>query len=371
MASSTSYYDVLQISKTCTADELKKAYRVMALKWHPDRNPENDKEAHQKFLDISKAYEVLSDPQKRSIYDQFGEEGLNAENNAGGGSQQAQQHAQQMFQAMFNNSIFGSLFGNMAAGMPLNMAFSMPVDTQPIPGQANVASSGVAQGPGAAPFVFSKIYTNSDAGADIFMNRMRQKDPPQTKDLEVTWSEIYNGCNKQVKYLRKEYDEQTKQERQTETVLSVAIRPGAIDGTKITVENMGDIYPGRIPADLIFVIKVVPLEGFDRQGSKLIYRVKLSLTELFCGKQVRVPKLDDPSQAWFERNFEGPVHPDRTIVIPNQGFHTIQNNRHYVRDDLLVVWDTSEWPATVNQQQVAMLLMDILQNDKLLSKQSS
>ena len=70
------YYDVLELDKSSTDDEIKKSYRKLAMKWHPDKNPENVEEASTKFQLIGEAYDVLCDPEKRSIYDQFGFEGL-------------------------------------------------------------------------------------------------------------------------------------------------------------------------------------------------------------------------------------------------------------------------------------------------------
>lgn len=70
------YYNVLKVSKKATDEELKKSYKRLAMKWHPDKNSENKKEAEAKFKQISEAYDVLSDPQKRQIYDLYGEEGL-------------------------------------------------------------------------------------------------------------------------------------------------------------------------------------------------------------------------------------------------------------------------------------------------------
>ncbi|KAJ4874127.1 DNAJ heat shock family protein [Raphanus sativus] len=70
------YYKLLQVDRSASDDDLKKAYRKLAMKWHPDKNPTNKKEAEAKFKQISEAYDVLSDPQKRAVYDQYGEEGL-------------------------------------------------------------------------------------------------------------------------------------------------------------------------------------------------------------------------------------------------------------------------------------------------------
>lgn len=81
------YYAVLGVSKAATEDELKKQYKKLALKWHPDRNASNKDEAEAKFKELSEAYEVLSDPQKRAIYDSQGKPGVNQQyGNTGGGN---------------------------------------------------------------------------------------------------------------------------------------------------------------------------------------------------------------------------------------------------------------------------------------------
>lgn len=84
MPASEEYYQVLGVPKSATEAELKKAYRKLALKWHPDKNPDNKKEAEEKFKAISEAYDVLSDKDKRSIYDCYGKEGLSAGSGGGG-----------------------------------------------------------------------------------------------------------------------------------------------------------------------------------------------------------------------------------------------------------------------------------------------
>ena len=103
----SSYYDTLEISKTASKEEIQKAYKKMALKWHPDRNPTNKEKAEEMFKKIGEAHEVLMDDNKRSIYDKFGEEGL--KNGAGGNP--------------FEGSGFNpfDLFSNMFAGGMPNM----------------------------------------------------------------------------------------------------------------------------------------------------------------------------------------------------------------------------------------------------------
>jgi len=81
------YYELLDLPKNASDADIKKAYRKLALKWHPDKNPENQKEAEKRFKEISEAYEVLSDKSKRDIYDRYGKEGLTRANNSSGGAE--------------------------------------------------------------------------------------------------------------------------------------------------------------------------------------------------------------------------------------------------------------------------------------------
>lgn len=115
------FYDILDVPKSATADEIKRAYRALALKWHPDRNPDQKELADQKFKEINEAYEVLSDPEKREIYDKYGEDGLKGNDMGGfpGGFQQF---------AIDPNMLFGSLFGGSPFG-----GMAKPAAIYPIP----------------------------------------------------------------------------------------------------------------------------------------------------------------------------------------------------------------------------------------------
>lgn len=104
------YYDILELTKTASDDEIKKAYRKLALKWHPDKNPDHQKEAEKRFKEISEAYEVLSDPNKRKIYDRYGKEGLAAGGASGGGGGGYSRNA---YEHNFN---FGDPFGGFGFG---------------------------------------------------------------------------------------------------------------------------------------------------------------------------------------------------------------------------------------------------------------
>uniref|UniRef100_A0A3Q4H0S6 DnaJ homolog subfamily B member 6-like n=1 Tax=Neolamprologus brichardi TaxID=32507 RepID=A0A3Q4H0S6_NEOBR len=98
------YYQVLGVRKDASADDIKKAYRKLALRWHPDKNPENKEEAEKKFKELSEAYEVLSDANKRSLYDRYGKEGLT-------GSNGGREHFHEPFTFRNPEDVFREFFG--------------------------------------------------------------------------------------------------------------------------------------------------------------------------------------------------------------------------------------------------------------------
>jgi len=107
------YYEALEVSRTCNDSELKKSYRKLAMKYHPDRNP-NNKEAEEKFKYLSEAYEVLKDPKKRAIYDQYGKAGLQGQGRGGFSGHQNMDDIMDMFNSMFGGSSGG--FGGFGGG---------------------------------------------------------------------------------------------------------------------------------------------------------------------------------------------------------------------------------------------------------------
>ena len=123
------YYEILEISKDASENDIKKAYRKQALKWHPDKNPDNKEEAEAKFKSISEAYEVLSDKEKRSVYDRYGKEGLS---NGGGGGFGSGTGAGFHFTFHDPNEIFREFFGgrdpfaNMFSGGARSGGFADP-----------------------------------------------------------------------------------------------------------------------------------------------------------------------------------------------------------------------------------------------------
>ncbi|VDN59879.1 unnamed protein product [Dracunculus medinensis] len=268
------YYKILGIAKSASDDEIKKAYRKMALKYHPDKNKEPGAEA--KFKEVAEAYDVLSDPKKKDIYDKFGEDGLKSGGEGAGGPggfhYEFQGDPMRMFAQFFGGEDpFSSFFGSSSGGGGPQIFFSSGGD--------DLHGFGMPFGMGGH-------------------TRRQRQDPVVHHELLVSLEDIYKGCTKKMKITRHVVfllnpDQQSS--RVEDKVLTINIKPGWKSGTKITFPKEGDQHPGRVPADIVFVIKDKPHPKFKREGSDIRYVHKLSLRDALCGTVVNVPTLDGPS----------------------------------------------------------------------------
>uniref|UniRef100_A0A1I7Y0G8 J domain-containing protein n=1 Tax=Steinernema glaseri TaxID=37863 RepID=A0A1I7Y0G8_9BILA len=311
------YYKILGVSKGASDDEIKKAYRKMALKFHPDKNKEPG--AEQKFKECAEAYDVLSDPKKKEIYDQFGEEGLKSDGGAGGpgGPGHAfytfQGDPMRMFTQMCGDDIFSDMFGFGMGGGGANMFFG--------------------------------------GGADNGMNfgqRRPKQDPTVQHDLFVSLEDINSGCVKKMKITRRVIGADNTS-RSEDKVLTVQIKPGWKSGTKITFPKEGDQRPGRVPADIVFVIKDKPHPKFKREGCDIRYIHKLSLKDALCGSVVHVPLLDGSTTPL---RLDSIVRPNTTRRITAKGLPNPKAPS--TRGDLLVEFDV-KFPESLNSEQKLML----------------
>ncbi|XP_055385687.1 dnaJ protein homolog 1 [Condylostylus longicornis] len=282
------FYKILGINKNSTDDDIKKAYRKLALKYHPDKN--KTPEAEERFKEIAEAYEVLSDKKKRDIFDKYGEEGLKGgmpngpggPNDAGGNfTYQFHGDPRATFAQFFGSSDpFGIFFGGDGNRMFDGSNIFME-DDHDIFAQMSGQRMG---GPGGA-------FRSQSFNVNQSPNRKRQvQDPPIEHDLYVSLEEVDKGCVKKMKISRMAVG-QDGQSRKEEKVLNINVKPGWKAGTKITFQREGDQMPGKIPADIIFIIRDKPHALFKREGSDLKYSAKVSLKQALCGTMIKVPTL--------------------------------------------------------------------------------
>ncbi|KAG0378463.1 hypothetical protein BGX24_003781 [Mortierella sp. AD032] len=326
------YYNILGISKDADDDQIKKAYRKLALKYHPDKNSAPD--AEKKFHDISEAYEVLSDKNKRAVFDQYGEEGLKGGGSAGpppgaggaggfpggfsgfpgggggttfsfsssggpsmGGGGFHPSNADDIFKTFFASFGGGSPFGDDMGGsrggsrtggmggmggMPGGMGGmgGMPGGMGGMPG----GMGGMGGMPGGA-----RTRTTNSSSSQQQQSSAPEKPPALVRALGVTLEELANGGTKRLKVNRKVRDGSG---RSAEKILTIDIKPGWKAGTKIRFPNEGDELPNGATQDIEFVLEEKPHDTFTRRGDDLIVDLHLTLLEALSGFSKTVKTLD-------------------------------------------------------------------------------
>ncbi|XP_067386780.1 dnaJ homolog subfamily B member 4 isoform X2 [Emydura macquarii macquarii] len=259
------YYSILGIEKGASEEDIKKAYRKQALKWHPDKN--KSPHAEEKFKEVAEAYEVLSDPKKRDIYDQFGEEGLKG--GAGGPDGQG---------GTFRYSFHGDPHATFAAFFGGTNPFEIFFGRR-MPGSRDTEDMEVDGDPFGSFTSFSMNGFPRERNTVGSQPRRRQ-DPPVIHELKVSLEEIYHGSTKRMRISRKRLNPDGRSVRTEDKILTIEIKRGWKEGTKITFPKEGDETPSTIPADIVFVIKDKSHSLFKRDGSNIIYPVKISLREI-------------------------------------------------------------------------------------------
>ncbi|EMR62311.1 hypothetical protein MGN70_005438 [Eutypa lata] len=296
MVKETKFYDALGVAPGATDQELKKAYKTGALKFHPDKNRGNP-DAEAKFKEISHAYEILSDSQKRSIYDQYGEAGL--EGGAGGGGMAAED----LFAQFFGGSSFGGGLGGMFGGGMPNRG---PPKARTIHHTHKVSLEDIYRGKVSKLALQRSIICSKCEGrggkegavrrcpgcdGHGMKTMMRQMGP-----MIQRFQTVCPDCNGEGEII-KEKDrckacggKKTVVDRK---VLHVHVDRGVRSGTKVEFRGEGDQAPGVQAGDVVFEIEQKPHPRFTRKEDDLLYRADIELVTALAGGMIYIEHLDE------------------------------------------------------------------------------
>lgn len=292
------YYEILGVSKTASEDEIKKAFRKMARKYHPDVNRDNPKEAEEKFKEINEAYEVLSNPDRRAQYDQFGhaafEGGAGAGQQGFGGFGGAGGGFSDIFDMFFGQSGFG--FGGRQAGpekgadlrydMEITFdqaAFGVETDIQ-IP---RTEECHECHGTGAAPGTHPETCPHCKGTGQVQV----VQNTPFGRMVNVKTCDHCNGEGRIVRTPCRECHGRGKVRANRK--IKIKIPAGVDNGSRLRVAHEGEAgQRGGPPGDLYVYIFVKPHKLFTREGSDLVCEVPISFVQAALGDEIDVPTLE-------------------------------------------------------------------------------
>ncbi len=281
------YYEVLGVSRNVSEAELKKAYRRLAMKHHPDRNP-GDAVAEEHFKEAKEAYDILTDPQKRAAYDQFGHAGVDPTMGGGPGG-----FGGGGFSDIFGD-VFGDIFGGTRGGRPrarrgadlrydLDLSLEEAVSGKTVKIRVpSLVECGTCHGSGARPGTSSTTCGTCHGSGQVRMQQgffSIQQTCPRCRGTGTVIENPCAGCRGQGRV-------------QEEKTLSVKVPAGVDTGDRIRLTGEGELGDlGAPPGDLYVQVRVKPHPIFSRQENDLYCEVPICFTDAALGGELEVPTL--------------------------------------------------------------------------------
>lgn len=354
------YYEILEIPRTATAEEIKKAYRKKAVQFHPDKNP-GDADAEKRFKEISEAYEILSDDKKRQVYDRYGKEGLGAGMGAGAGGHagfssmdEALRTFMGAFGGMGGDSIFESYFGGgdfgggsaqmrrQGASKRVNITVSFNEAAKGVDKElaiTNYVACKTCHGKGTASTQGKKKCNRCGGAGQVYEQRgffsMSMPCPQCHGEGEII-TDPCKSCNGEGLVKEKQH-------------VKIHIPAGVDNGMRLKMSGYGDAGHGGGPAgDLYVFIHVEPHEIFERDGNDVLLDLPISFPEAALGCKKDVPGLH--SHTCRITIPEGTQN-GKIFRVKNEGFPNIHGQG---KGDLLVKIFV-ETPSKLSERQKELL----------------
>lgn len=336
------FYEILGVSKSANEAEIKKAYRQMALKHHPDKNP-GDKQAEEKFKEAAEAYEILSDPEKKQRYDQFGHKGVGS--SASGGHHMNMDDIFSQFGDIFGGhnpfeSFFGGGGGRGGSQRTVNRGSNLRI-------KVKLTLEEIAHG------VEKKIKVNKGVacstckgtggqGTNAFTTCNSCKGSGYVRRVSNTilgqmqTTSTCPTCNGEGQVITNKCKTcHGSGLQQGEEVITINIPAGVAEGMQLNVSGKGNAAErGGVPGDLLIVIEEINHAELQRDGDNLYYDLYLNFADAAIGTHVEVPTIDGRVKIKIDQG----THSGKVLRLKNKGLPNINS---YSRGDLLVninVW---------------------------------
>jgi molecular chaperone DnaJ len=351
------YYEILGVNKTASADEIKKAYRKVAMQFHPDRNP-GDKGAEEKFKEAAEAYEVLSDADKKAQYDRYGHAGVSSNGRGFSGGGMNMEDIFSQFGDVFGDDLFGSFFGGGGGrgrtsrargvrGSNLRVKIKLTYEeiakgvTKNIKVKKHVVCN-TCSGSGAKDK--GSVQTCSGCGGSGQVRRVTNTFIGQMQTVTTCPT-----CNGEGSTITAKCTACKGEGRvYGEDAISIEIPPGVQEGMQLNLSGKGNAGErGGAPGDLIILIEEEPHKELQRDGMNVAYDLHISFTDAVFGTQLEVPTIDGRAKIKIPAGTQS----GKIFRLKGKGFPAVNS---YQKGDQLIhvnIWT----PQHVSAEEKTML----------------